>query len=445
MHKKLTNFLKMTFVIIIVMGMSLHVYGQRFNRGRRGAQDNRPTAFWIAVPDEPAEDYGLYYFRKTINLQEQPSQFIVHVSADNRYKLYVNEELVSLGPALGDIQHWNYEIVDLAPYLKSGDNIIAAKVWNEGNLRAVSQFSYRTGFYLQGTNEQTQVVGTNETWKCIRDHSYTPIRQRVRGYYAAGAGDSIDMQNQVKNWEKLSLDGSRWKQAQSIFGNTSNRRGILGGRGGGRNTWKLVPSILAPMELTSQRLLSMRRVEGVSVPSSFPAEKASFSIPANTTASILLDQTFYTNAYPTLIFSGGKNSNITITYAEGLYGENGAKNNRNEIEGKTISGRQDIIVSDGTDNQNFTSLSYRTYRYVELKIETKETPLTIEDFYGTFTGYPFTLNASLNTDNAELGKIMEIGWRTARSCAVETYMDCPYYERLQYIGDARIQLFSFIL
>ncbi len=176
-------------------------------------------------------------------------------------------------------------------------------------------------------------------------------------------------------------------------------------------------------------------------PSSFPAKKAAFSIPANTTASILLDQTFYTNAYPTLIFSGGENSQITITYAESLRGENGAKNNRNGIEEKTISGRQDIIVSDGTDNQNFTSLSYRTYRYVELKIETKETSLIIENFYGTFTGYPFTFNARLNTDDAEIGKIMEIGWRTARSCAVDTYMDCPYYERLQYIGDARIQFF----
>jgi hypothetical protein len=95
----------------------------------------------------------------TSRRSEKLSQFVVHVSPDNRYKLYVNEELVSVGPALGDIQHWNYEIIDLAPYLKSGNNIIAAQVWNEGNLRAVSQFSYRTGFYLQGTNEQTQVVG----------------------------------------------------------------------------------------------------------------------------------------------------------------------------------------------------------------------------------------------------------------------------------------------
>ncbi|WP_372490084.1 hypothetical protein [Chitinophaga sedimenti] len=32
-----------------------------------------------------------------------------------------------------------------------------------------------------------------------------------------------------------------------------------------------------------------------------------------------------------------------------------------------------------------------------------------------------------------------MGWRTSRLCAYETYMDCPYYEQLQYIGDTRIR------
>ena len=36
-------------------------------------------------------------------------------------------------------------------------------------------------------------------------------------------------------------------------------------------------------------------------------------------------------------------------------------------------------------------------------------------------------------------KILEVGWHTARLCAHETYVDCPYYEQLQYVGDTRIQ------
>ena len=35
--------------------------------------------------------------------------------------------------------------------------------------------------------------------------------------------------------------------------------------------------------------------------------------------------------------------------------------------------------------------------------------------------------------------MLDIGWRTARLNAWETYTDCPYYEQLQYIGDTRIQ------
>ena len=399
------------------------------------SQTEKWDAKWICTPDTDVNGSGLYLYRKVFNLETVPQKFEIRVSADNRYKLYVNEILVSLGPAWGDIKHWNYESVDLAPYLKKGANIISAEVWNEGNLKAVAQFSYQSGFILQGTNVETKNLNSDETWKCIEDKSYTSIRQNVKGYYAAGAGEKIDMNLAIKGWKKANFDDSEWQQAESVF--KQSERGMGFNTQGG---WVLTPSIIPPMEMTKQRLFSTRRVEGISIPSNFPAEKTTITIPTNTTATLLLDQSFLTNAYPTLVFSGGKNSTIVITYSEGLYDKNNAKNNRNEIEGKTITGRQDTIIGDGTQNQKFTTLSWRTYRYVELKIETKNSPLVIEDFYGTFTGYPYEMNAKLITDNKELTKMMEIGWRTARLCVVDTYMDCPYYERLQYIGDARIQM-----
>jgi hypothetical protein len=49
------------------------------------------------------------------------------------------------------------------------------------------------------------------------------------------------------------------------------------------------------------------------------------------------------------------------------------------------------------------------------------------------------MRASLESDDPELTKIFQVGWRTARLCAHETYMDCPYWEQLQYGGDTRIQ------
>ena len=36
-------------------------------------------------------------------------------------------------------------------------------------------------------------------------------------------------------------------------------------------------------------------------------------------------------------------------------------------------------------------------------------------------------------------KTVDVSWRTLKSCTWETYMDCPYYEQLQYLGDTRLQ------
>ena len=57
------------------------------------------NANWIAAPGEDGREYGIYYFRKSIELATKPRAFVVHISADNRYKLYVNGTLASLGPA----------------------------------------------------------------------------------------------------------------------------------------------------------------------------------------------------------------------------------------------------------------------------------------------------------------------------------------------------------
>jgi alpha-L-rhamnosidase len=81
--------------------------------------EGRWKARWISYPGEAPNVYGVYHFRKSFDLEVVPSRFIVHVSADNRYKLYVNGKLVSLGPARGDIYNWSFETVDLAPYLNT--------------------------------------------------------------------------------------------------------------------------------------------------------------------------------------------------------------------------------------------------------------------------------------------------------------------------------------
>lgn len=86
------------------------------------------SAYWVAWPDDSGLDYGVYHFRKSFELNEIPETFIIHVSADNRYRLFVNGEPVCFGPARGDLMHWRFESVDIRPFLKEGKNTIAALV-----------------------------------------------------------------------------------------------------------------------------------------------------------------------------------------------------------------------------------------------------------------------------------------------------------------------------
>lgn len=399
-------------------------------------------AFWISVPNAATKEYGVYHFRKTFSLNNTPASFAVHVSADNRYKLYVNGALASLGPARGDLFHWNYETVDIAKYLRTGDNVIAAIVWNFGDYKPEHQISFRTGFILQGENEEEKILNTNTSWKCTTDSSYSPLRpDLIYTYYVAGPGEKIDFARTANGWNNIQYNDSGWAKATQIVS------GLPKGVFQTDLSWMLTPRTIPSMELTEQRLQKVRSVTGMSLPAAFPSTKSSFTVPANTSVKILLDNGVLTDAYPVLQFSEGKNADIKLGYAEALFIDEGndknwkaqnKKGNRNEVAGKRFVGVKDEIIADGNEH-TFESLSWRTYRYMQLEIKTADQPLTINDLYGVFTGYPFKLKAKFNVDNDTLEKIFETGWRTARLDAMETFMDCPYYEQLQYVGDTRIQ------
>ena len=104
-----------------------------------------------------------------------------------------------------------------------------------------------------------------------------------------------------------------------------------------------------------------------------------------------------------------------------------------------MRGYSDIFYTDGGLNRTFCPLWLRTWRFMQLEIETQEQELFLEQINSYFTGYPFKDVASFQADAEWLDDVWKVGWHTARLCAGETYYDCPYYEQLQYVGDTRIQ------
>ncbi|MEI6433176.1 MAG: hypothetical protein WCP07_13405, partial [bacterium] len=72
----------------------------------------RWPAAWCRCPESTRHESVVTLFRKTVTLDSVPVTFIVHVTGDQRYRLWVNGEAVSWGPARGDTKHWRYDSVD---------------------------------------------------------------------------------------------------------------------------------------------------------------------------------------------------------------------------------------------------------------------------------------------------------------------------------------------
>ena len=395
----------------------------------------RWTARWITHPAAPQADYGVWLFRRTLELPEKPARFVVHVTGDARYRLWVNGQDIAAGPQWSDAAEWRYESLDLAPWLRAGTNIIAARVIGYGDLAPYASMGRRTAFLLQGDTVAERIADTGPAWKVRRDEAYAPFhadRAQLRTFLVVGPGDLLDAARHPWGWQQPGFDDAAWS-APRVLG-----PGLPHGWGTDVDYW-IKPRSIPLLEETPERLARVVRASGVTPPAGFPAKVAPFTIPAGTKASLLLDQGNLTNAYPQLTVSGGRGASVTLRYAEALFDEKRLKGHRDETDGKQLLGLGDRFLPDGGAQRRFAPIDFRTYRYLQLDIETGAEPLTLDDLSGVFTGYPFEENATFTSDDPALAKIWEVGWRTARLCAMDTYVDCPYYEQLQYVGDTRLQ------
>ena len=387
------------------------------------------NAKWITGASGSTYDYGVYHFRKTIEIESIPDSFIINVSGDQRYELFINGNRVSRGPATGDILHWYYETINIVSFLTKGKNIVSATVWHYGIWSPGAQISQQLGLIVQGNSKTEEIVNTNNSWKTMKDASYTPSTKYVQD---VGPGDVIDGRIYSWNWNQKDYNDQSWLPVVEGYFGTPRLTSTQYIRA-------LIPRDIPLMESSLLFLNTVRRSSGVIVSDKFLKGDSAIMIPPHKKATILFDQGYLTNSYPTFQFSKGRDAKVSVIYSEGMYLDKSVKGNRNEIDGESIIGKIDSFYIDGGMNRKYSSLWFRTYRYNEVTIETSDEPLFFNSIIGEYTGYPFKEKAVFSSSDSSLKKIWEVGWRTAKLCAGETYYDCPYYEQLQYTGDTRIQ------
>ncbi|MFI5184811.1 MAG: hypothetical protein ACHQNV_10450, partial [Vicinamibacteria bacterium] len=213
------------------------------------------TGRWIACPDAPERDPGVFRFRKVLEMAAVPGRFVVHVSGDQRFILFVNGRRVGVGPSRGDLYHWRFETFDLAPRLNPARNLLVATVWNFWTQAPAAKVTERSGFVVEGDGDGEKAANTDGSWQCAPEPGHQPWPEGAAAlkratYAVVGPGERLEAARYDWDWERLPLSGDpgRWRAA--VESGPANPRTISEGPGYGlspEGRW-LVPDKLPPME-----------------------------------------------------------------------------------------------------------------------------------------------------------------------------------------------------
>lgn len=411
----------------------------------------RWPARWIACEDAPEAPMGCAY-RLTFHV-EQAAMVRVHVTGDERYELFLDGRRICRGPERGDTTHWFFETLDLE--LTPGAHTLSARVWTFGFLAPHAQCSMRHGFLLAAEGAWSEKLSTG-----VADWRARPISgYSFRGDDTAwGVGVFVDVDGAVLNDDEAS-DEDDWRAVKSFRPAISTVAAL----------WyeePLVhPAMLGPMMEAAMPPPEVRYVAACSAADA-PAPplrtkdhladeakgwaalfaETPLTIPPRTARRVLCDFGQYYCAYPAIEGSGGAGAVLTMQWAESLFdkppsatGQFGRKGDRNAIENKYFIGVGDSFRFAGKEKQLFEPPWWRAGRFVEITVRTEEAPLILTGIRFAETRYPLEMESEFSASDRRLDDVVSIGLRGLQMCSHETYMDCPYYEQMMYVGDTRLE------
>jgi hypothetical protein len=410
-------------------------------------EEQRPgpewKARWISLPENELPRYAVVQARNEIEFQNIPEELLIDVSAVIRYKLFVNGKYIGQGPANNDLKHYSYDSYDLAPHLQKGKNVIGLTVFSLGEMNPLRYHDLGLRFIVRTENtefERTINTGTG-SWKLMVNAAHQPTYRgrdfEIYGYFAMGGGEAISGNQYPWGWHQVGFDDSKWKSPRNLdpgrpYGHSHSY---------GHAEISLTERDIPMMNEEAEKHPKIRKTTGYWDEALFNEwqNQQSLRIPKNTSTTILLDQGYMTKGHTHFTFSRGKGALVEVAYAEALFGPDKKQGHRDEIEGKKLIGQKDRYLLDGGKSRTYSQLLPRTWWFIELHIQTGEEELILDNYFAHKFYYPFQQAGSFKTPFKIHEDIWEVGWRTALLCADETYMDCPYYEQLQYVGDTRVQ------
>jgi hypothetical protein len=194
-------------------------------------------AQWIWTNNKTPAPNSWVALRHEVSLNPSDEQVYAHISADTKYWLWINGELVVFegsytgGPspvkASPRVDEYSiasnkyYDTVDIKPFLKSGNNTIAALVWYYGDEgRKGSHISTSKGGFIFQANVDGQLIISDNTWKATQHNAYQEIA-KLPPFRIAAWSVNYDARQDLADWTESAwylpgFDDSDWPVAKAM-------------------------------------------------------------------------------------------------------------------------------------------------------------------------------------------------------------------------------------
>ncbi|MFP4146073.1 MAG: alpha-L-rhamnosidase C-terminal domain-containing protein [Phycisphaeraceae bacterium] len=422
-------------------------------------------AAWVWHPECDSDEATALRFTNRFTL-DQPRTVRIHLSADQRYELSLDGAFVGMGPDRCDALHWSFASYDVE--LPAGEHEFLVTAWHFGprdpdpdgpatappswplgQLRPHAQVTLRPGFIFAAEGMEQELNTGEGPWRVSRVLEWSFQESEVEGYHVVGPQQTIDgriAQGPPDPAVKPAV-------VRPAFASGDNGAVVP--------LWRMHPSNLPDMLRQPVRPGRIRAVDDQPADAPVTAEAAqspavtdwqnlvggaSVQVPAHTFVRVIWDLDNYYCGYERMTFTGGRDAEVTIEWAESLYQTDGDgrptedKGNRDEIAGKVFAGFGDRFIPGGGESESYQPHWWRSGRYVQITVQTRDEPLRIDGVEILETHYPFANGAEWRSDDAELDAAAPLMVRGMEMSCHETFTDCPYYEQMMYVGDTRLEM-----
>lgn len=414
--------------------------------------DKKKLSNWIWSRDwqiSDKEEATLMLFRKTFKIINNPKRAVIRISADSRYKLYVNGKLAEVGPSKGDREVWFFDEVDILPYINKGENVLAVQVLRyplehiKGN-HGIFRTEY-PGLFVEGNVEdddrEIYCLNADESWKGKKDDGFHIISESdifaPLQIYEDRKGNEL-----LKGWMETGYDDTWWKSA--VVYNDMNKAVSPGNL-----QLRTIPYMYREKRKFKEIMVLRQSILNQKDWEELLWNEKPFIIPAYTKEIVEISAGEEKTGYLNLVMQRGKRAKVRILQSESyvqdeMIDDLPIKGHREDWKNGHLEGFTDKYEVAGFGKEQifekYEPFWFRTFRFIRLEIETKEEPLIINKFDYIETAYPLDVKTKVITSDKKLHEIWDMSERTLRLCMHETYEDCPFYEQLQYAMDSRSQI-----